>query len=111
LKAIAEQHPESDPPQKALSKKLKRSQSLTTRLLSGEERLSLRTIAELAWALDREIVFEFRAPTAAAGQNISPETSTVRHSQIKFVSLRNCPDQANAGVAIGSASSQPVDDD
>jgi hypothetical protein len=44
------------------------SRSVINREITGEENLTLRRVAELAWALGWEIVFELRKPRAAVGQ-------------------------------------------
>jgi transcriptional regulator with XRE-family HTH domain len=77
-------------PQQALAEKLGVKRSLINRQLSGEANLSLRSLADLAWAMDVEISFELKQPMARAGQN-QPilnqpmTTSTVRHGQIKYI--------------------------
>jgi hypothetical protein len=45
----------------------------------------LRGLADLAWALDREITVELRRPDRAEGQNIAPVTSTVGHQPIRII--------------------------
>jgi hypothetical protein len=44
------------------------SRSVINREITGEENLTLRRVAELAWALGWEIVFELRKPRAVTGQ-------------------------------------------
>jgi Crp-like helix-turn-helix domain len=45
------------------------NRSVINRQLLGGENLTLRRVAELAWALGWEIVFELRKPAVAHGQN------------------------------------------
>jgi len=45
------------------------NRSVINRQLMGEENITLRRVAELAWALGWEIVFELRKPSAARGKN------------------------------------------
>lgn len=85
LRALAERKKESGLSQQALAQKLDVHRSLINRQLSGEANLTLRSLADMAWALDMEIVFEIRKPDVAAGQNQLPETSTVSYGQIKFI--------------------------
>jgi|ERR1700733_7634670 hypothetical protein len=77
LRAFVEEERGSGITTQNLAKKLKMRRSDLTRLLDGEDRLTLRAIAEIAGALDREIMFELRPVTIAAGQNFVAETSTV----------------------------------
>jgi transcriptional regulator with XRE-family HTH domain len=48
------------------------NRSVINRQLLGGENLTLRRVAELAWALGWEIVFELRKPAVARGQNYLP---------------------------------------
>ena len=43
----------------------------------------MRSLADLAWAMDMEISFELKKPLPKAGQN--QPTSTVGHGQIKYI--------------------------
>jgi hypothetical protein len=79
-----------------LAKKLKMRRSDLVRLLDGENRLTLRAIAEIAGALDREILFELRPVTISAGQNFLAETSTVASGRT-----------LSAGVPNGANSTLP----
>jgi transcriptional regulator with XRE-family HTH domain len=77
-------------PQQALAEKLGVERSLINRQLSGEANLSLRSLADLAWAMDLEISFELKEPVARAGQNQPVlnqpmTTSTVQYGQIKYI--------------------------
>jgi hypothetical protein len=90
LRVLAEKKAKAGLPQQALAEKLGIERSLINRQLSGEANLSLRSLADLAWAMDVEISFELKQPMARAGQN-QPilnqpmTTSTVRHGQIKYI--------------------------
>jgi hypothetical protein len=71
--------------QQSLALKLDTERALINRQLSGETSLSLRALADLAWAMDLEISFELKKPVAEAGQNQPATTSTVRHGEIKYI--------------------------
>ena len=71
--------------QQELARRLADKRSNINRQLSGEGEITLRSLADLAWALDREISFELRRPDDAAGQNIAPLTSTVGHMPIRII--------------------------
>jgi transcriptional regulator with XRE-family HTH domain len=90
LRALAEKKAKAGLPQQALAEKLGIERSLINRQLSGEANLSLRSLADLAWAMDMEISFELKEPMARAGQNQpilnqAMTTSTVQHGQIKYI--------------------------
>lgn len=85
LRALAERKKESGLSQQKLAQKLDVDRGLINRQLAGEEHLTLRSLADIAWALDMEIRFEVREPWIAAGQNQISETSTVSYGQIKFI--------------------------
>jgi transcriptional regulator with XRE-family HTH domain len=85
LRVLAEKKAKAGLPQQALAEKLGVKRSLINRQLSGEANLSLRSLADLAWAMDMEISFELKQPMARAGQNQPMTTSTVRHGQIKYI--------------------------
>jgi transcriptional regulator with XRE-family HTH domain len=71
--------------QQELARRLADKRSNINRQLSGEGEITLRSLADLAWALDREITFELRRPADAVGQNIAPLTSTVGHKPIRII--------------------------
>jgi transcriptional regulator with XRE-family HTH domain len=98
LRALSERKSEGGLSQEALARKLDTERSLINRQLSGESNLTLRSLADLAWAMDLEISFELKKPAAEAGQNQpiqnqalenpaleNQTTSTVRHGQIKYL--------------------------
>jgi transcriptional regulator with XRE-family HTH domain len=60
-----------------LANKLGLSRSKLNRSLTGKEELTLRSIADLAWALNKEVVFELREPSDLPGQHHSVQTSTL----------------------------------
>ena len=88
LRALSEKKTESGICQQALARKLDIERALVNRQLSGEENLSLRSLADLAWAMDMEISFELKSPAANAGQNQPIMTSTVSHGEIKYIDGR-----------------------
>lgn len=90
LRALSERKSERGFSQEALARKLDTKRSLINRQLSGESNLTLRSLADLAWAMDLEISFELKKPASHAGQNQplhtqTMTTSTVRHGQIKYI--------------------------
>src|ERR1700744_1289091 len=84
LKAITEEKGEGLT-QQDLALRLDSQRSNINRQLSGESEITLRSLADLAWALDREITFELRRPTHADGQNVAPMTSTIGHKPIRII--------------------------
>lgn len=89
LKALSERKKDGKLSQQELAKKLEVHRSLINRQLSGEANLTLRSLADLAWAMDMEISFELKKPVVEAGQNQpvnqSATTSTIGHGQIKYI--------------------------
>ena len=90
MRALSQRKSEGGLPQQALAEKLGMQRSLINRQLAGEANLSLRSLADLAWAMDMEISFELKKPMANAGQNQpilnqAMTTSTVQYGQIKYI--------------------------
>ena len=85
LRALSERKSEIGFSQQGLAQKLDTERSLINRQLSGETNLTLRSLADLAWAMDMEISFELKKPHPEAGQNQPMTTSTVGHGQIKYI--------------------------
>jgi transcriptional regulator with XRE-family HTH domain len=101
LKALSERKQEGKFTQQELAKKLEIHRSLVNRQLSGESNLTLRSLADLAWAMDMEISFELRKPAMEAGQNQPVVTSTISHGQIKYINGgKRCPTQTLALPAV-----------
>jgi transcriptional regulator with XRE-family HTH domain len=71
--------------QQELARRLEGHRSNINHQLSGEADITLRSLADLAWALDREIAFELRRPDNTEGQNVAPVTSTIRHKPAKVI--------------------------
>jgi transcriptional regulator with XRE-family HTH domain len=71
--------------QQELARRLESERSNINRQLSGEAEMTLRSLADLAWALDREITFELRPVEAASGQNIAPTTSTIGYHPVRII--------------------------
>jgi transcriptional regulator with XRE-family HTH domain len=84
LKAIVEEKRDGLT-QQELARRLDARRSDINRQLSGEAEITLRSIADLAWALDREVTVELRRPDTMAGQNIAPATSTVGYQPVKII--------------------------
>ena len=85
LRALSERKREAGLTQQSLARKLDTERALINRQLSGETSLSLRSLADLAWAMDMEISFELKKPVTEAGQNQPATTSTVGHGEIKYI--------------------------
>ena len=85
LRALSERKAETGLSQQTLARKLDADRAQINQQLSGEANLSLRSLADLAWAMDMEISFELKKPAASAGRNQPMTTSTVRHGQIKYI--------------------------
>jgi transcriptional regulator with XRE-family HTH domain len=88
LRALSERKAETGLSQQALARKLEVHRSLINRQLTGEANLTLRSLADLAWALDMEVSFELKKPTVETGQNQPTTTSTIEYGQIKFLNGR-----------------------
>ena len=84
LRAVTEEK-QAGLTQQELARRLESGRSNINRQLSGEAEITLRSLADLAWALDREITFELRRPDQTAGQNIAPQTSTIGHRPIRII--------------------------
>jgi hypothetical protein len=85
LRALSERKAETGLSQHALARKIDGDRAQINRQFSGEADLSLRSLADLAWAMDMEISFELKKPAAKAGQNQPMTTSTLTHGQIKYI--------------------------
>jgi transcriptional regulator with XRE-family HTH domain len=88
LRAITEEQ-RAGLTQQELARRLESRRSNINRQLSGEAEITLRSLADFAWALDREITFELRRPDEAAGQNIAPITSTIGHKPIRVIATKS----------------------
>jgi transcriptional regulator with XRE-family HTH domain len=71
-KALAEQKIESGLTQSDIARAIGVHRSVINRELRGQKDLTLGRVAELSWALGRDIVFELRKPEIAHGQNNLP---------------------------------------
>ena len=60
LRALSERKSEIGFSQQGLAQKLDTERALINRQLSGEANLTLRSLADLAWAMDMEISFELK---------------------------------------------------
>ena len=86
--------------QQALAQRLGVNRSVINRQLSGESNLTLRSLAEIAWAMDMELSFELRHPEIAPGRNEPLTTSTINHGQIRIVNVRS--PKAGCGIPHNS---------
>jgi len=78
--------------QQELAQRLLAQRSIINRQLSGEAEITLRGLADLAWALDREVTVELRRPVRTEGQNIAPVTSTIGHQPVRIITPKTRPD-------------------
>lgn len=97
-KAYSEEKAAGKINQSRLADALGVSRSVVSRRLRGIQNLTLRSIAEMAWALDREIVFEFKKPAKVTGANI-PQTATAPTSK---------PQELSSSVAISTRELEEV---
>ncbi len=84
LKAIMEEK-SGGLTQQELARRLETRRSDINRQLSGEAEITLRSLADLAWALDREVTVELRRAEGTAGQNIAPTTSTIGYQPVRII--------------------------
>jgi len=84
LKAIMEEK-SGGLTQQELARRLETRRSDINRQLSGEAEITLRSLADLAWALDREVTVELRRADSAVGQNIAPTTSTIGYQPVRII--------------------------
>lgn len=66
--------------QRALAERLGKDPAVVNRMLNGEQNLTLRSIAELAWALGLDVAFEFRKrrePTQVTSPDLHPASGGV----------------------------------
>jgi transcriptional regulator with XRE-family HTH domain len=94
--------------QEELARRLDLRRPDVNRQFSGEAELSLRSLADLAWALDRDITIELRRRDQAPGQNIAPETSTVRYKPVKVVEPRATVSRTPAPPSLRDDGAQPA---
>jgi hypothetical protein len=87
LRAVEEERNTCKLSQQEIATRLTRKRSAINHQLSGTEPLTLRSVAELSWALGREISFELREPSREAGQNFNMETTTVEWKKPTFVGM------------------------
>lgn len=97
LRVLSEKKSRNGLTQQALAERLGVDRSQINRQLSGESNLTLRTLADLAWAMDMELSFELREQRACFGQNDGVHTSTICHGPIKVVQLDDSVGRALAG--------------
>jgi ribosome-binding protein aMBF1 (putative translation factor) len=91
LKAVMEER-QAGLTQQELARRLELRRSIVNRQLSGESEITLRGLADLAWALDREVTVELHRPAVTTGQNIPPTTSTVSHQPIRIITPKTRDD-------------------
>jgi transcriptional regulator with XRE-family HTH domain len=72
IKAFLAEKADHKVTQEKIAKALGVHRSVVNRYLKDGSNLTLRSVAELAWALDREVVFELRKPSVSFGMNNLP---------------------------------------
>jgi hypothetical protein len=88
-KAVAEENEASGLLRQTLAENLGMARSRLDGELTGTKELTLRALADIAWALDREVVIELRRrPAEASGQNAGSETSTIETGRVVFMGGR-----------------------
>ena len=97
LRALSERKAETGLSQQTLARKLDADRAQINRQLSGEASLSLRSLADLAWAMDMEISFELKRLVASAGwaaiarRKIDPVTMRMRTPSINAELIGSSP--------------------
>lgn len=90
-----------------LARKLNVPRSTINKQLEGGAKLTLRALADLAWALDRDVTFELTRRVEISGQNSGRDTSTVHTTQMKVVGEQKAtsstlPYPANSRITVRS---------
>lgn len=100
--AALQEKKESGLSQAVVAQKLGVHRSVINRLLRGSANLTLRSVAEIAWALGWEIVFQLRKRNSGVGQN--DLSSDFRSGQTPQSKLSSPPIQNDVAT---SDSAQP----
>ncbi|MFC0239161.1 helix-turn-helix domain-containing protein [Rhodopseudomonas telluris] len=87
LRVLSEKKKAEGLTQQAIAKRLGVDRSQINRQLSGESNLTLRSLAEIAWAMNMEVSLQLQEPSCAYGRNDISGTSTIGHGPIKVVHL------------------------
>lgn len=87
LRVLSEKKKAEGLTQQALAKRLGVDRSQINRQLSGESNLTLRSLAEIAWAMNMEVSLQLQEPSHGFGCNDISSTSTIGHGPIKVVNL------------------------
>lgn len=87
LKAVNEERDASKINSQGVANRLDWHRSAVNRQLSGDAPLTLRSVAELSWALGREINFELHKPVQEPGQNFNMETTTIEWNKPMFIAM------------------------
>ena len=76
IKAALDEKDRSGITQQAIAQKLNVNRSVVNRLLRGDSNLTLRSVAEIAWALELKPVFELEPHKIISGTNIPSQFSS-----------------------------------
>lgn len=99
LTAIGEERAATALNQQGVAKQLGKRRTEINRQLTGEAPFTLRAVAELSWALGREISFELHRPLVNPGQNLNAEMTTVEWRKPRVIA-------ANDTAAASSAETE-----
>ena len=102
---IQQAYVESGKTQQEIATILNVDRSVVNRRLKEKSNLTERSIAEIAYALDREIEFELRVPVAAPGRNSQLDvsevaTGTFRASSKDYVSPSSPRRSVDKGFSV-----------
>jgi transcriptional regulator with XRE-family HTH domain len=107
-KALAEQAAESGLTQSDIARAIGVHRSVINRELRGKKDLTLGRVAELSWALGRDIIFDLKKPETVHGQNnlplncfVSPSTGSAPAKDVTFISSET-PTGSNAGSKVAA---------
>jgi transcriptional regulator with XRE-family HTH domain len=104
ISAAIQEKRESGLTQAVVAQKLGVHRSVINRLLRGSANLTLRSVAEIAWALGWEIVFQLRKRNSGVGQNDLSSGSRPETDQTPQPKLSSPPIQNDVAT---SGSTQP----
>jgi hypothetical protein len=103
LQALVEERLTTGLTQQRLSETLEVPRGLLNRQLAGEADLTLRSVAELAWALNREVHIELRKPEITPGQNQPAAFTTLESGQPRVFGQANASGATVRASNIGDA--------
>lgn len=96
-RVLIEMKAETGITQQALAEKLGIDRSVVNRRLTGRANLTLRSLAELAWAFDRDLVVDFARPEENAA--VAAQDASARQSWMQ-IEPRHGPAELFGGSAL-----------